>query len=209
MKKRLLTLLLIPVLLPAEKTDNQFWHVEKLSRPINDALTVILHQDLRNRNNGKELYYLHSDLGLALRTSSTVTLGFYFREVMTRQGNGWGEEHRPYVQATIKPSLALVKFSARARLEYRILPDERKFRNRNLVTVKAGRSFTRYKLVPYVADEIFYDLEKQEMNRNRFYIGVEFGHLFQIKPTLYLMRQSSLKDGRWDYFDVLGLKFSL
>ncbi|NOZ03050.1 MAG: hypothetical protein GXO92_00370 [FCB group bacterium] len=77
-----------------------------------------------------------------------------------------------------------------------------------MVTVKSGNSFSSWKLVPYLADEIFYDLEEKELNKNRFYLGVESRKIGFVKPAIYLMRQSSLKNDKWTYFDVLGVKFS-
>ncbi len=137
-----------------------------------------------------------------------MAAGLYFREVFTQKYSTWSSEHRPYGQVVGKLKMLNLSLSGRARMEYRITSDEKKFRNRDMVTIKSGHSFSSLKLVPYLADEIFYDLEENELNKNRFYLGVKIKKFGFVKPAVYLMRQSSLKNDKWTYFDVLGLKFS-
>ncbi|GEM_PF-5739205 len=56
--RHLLWLFFLTIGFAGEKVDNQFRHVEKISKPINDQLTFILHQDLRSENNARDLYYV-------------------------------------------------------------------------------------------------------------------------------------------------------
>ena len=68
--------------------------------------------------------------------------------------------------------------------------------------------WTSLKVIPYFADEMFYDLSSNEINRNRFYIGCKIKNLTRIKPTIYFMQQRSLKNNEWDTIGVLGIKIS-
>jgi hypothetical protein len=58
-----------------------------------------------------------------------------------------------------------------------------------------------------MADEIFYDLEESELNRNRFYIGAEIGSIKMIKPVMYFLIQSGYTDEEWSHIGILGFKF--
>ncbi|NOZ03018.1 MAG: DUF2490 domain-containing protein, partial [FCB group bacterium] len=152
MKARFLLLgFFLSVGFAGEKVDNQFWHVEKISKPINDQLTFILHQDLRSENNAQDLYYVHSDAGFSFKAKSNLAVGLYFREVFTKKNSTWSSEHRPYGQVVGKAKISNLSVSGRARMEYRITSDKKKFRNRDMVTVKSGNSFSSWKLVPYLA----------------------------------------------------------
>jgi hypothetical protein len=81
-------------------------------------------------------------------------------------------------------------------------------RNRNMVTLKIGKGFTSLKLIPYLADEIFYDMEKSDLNRNRFFVGCEIKSISFVKATMYYMQQNDLKDEKWEPNNVVGMKFS-
>ena len=77
-----------------------------------------------------------------------------------------------------------------------------------MVSVDIGNGWTSLKVIPYFADEIFYDLSSNEINRNRFYIGCKIKNLTRFKPTIYFMQQRSLKNNEWDTIGVLGIKIS-
>ena len=93
-------------------------------------------------------------------------------------------------------------------MEYRIKDSGSTFRNRNMLTLDFGNGWTSMKLVPYMADELFYNLSDKEINRNRFYLGVKVKKISVYKPTLYFMQQRSLKNNKWESFGVLGIKIS-
>ena len=84
----------------------------------------------------------------------------------------------------------------RSRLEYRIKDSGSSFRNRNMISVDIGNGWTSLKIIPYLADEIFYDLSNNEINRNRFYIGFKIKNLTRFKPTVYLMQQRNLNNSK-------------
>jgi hypothetical protein len=105
--------------------------------------------------------------------------------------------------------LGALAISARSRLEYRIKQDKDPvFRNRDMVTIKFGQGFTALNIVPYIADEIFYDLENKKLNRNRAYVGITIKSVPYLSPTVYLMNQSDFKEKRWNSFLILGFKFN-
>jgi hypothetical protein len=105
--------------------------------------------------------------------------------------------------------LGALAISARSRLEYRIKQDKDPvFRNRDMVTIKFGQGFTALNIVPYIADEIFYDLENKKLNRNRAYVGITIKSVPYLSPTVYLMKQSDFKEHRWNSFLILGFKFN-
>lgn len=188
--------------------DNQFWHAEKFQKHINEKTSLSLEQDFRMGENMSELLYVHADFGINRKLGNGFSINVNFREVFEQKGDNLTREHRPHGQIAWKGKFGLIGISSRSRLEYRMKQDKDPvFRNRDMVSIKFGKGFTSLKLVPYVADEIFYDMEESELNRNRLYIGAEIGSLKSIKPTIYFLIQSGLKNNEWSQIGILGFKF--
>ncbi len=189
--------------------DNQFWHAEKFQKKINEKTSIALEQDFRMGNNASELIYVHADFGIKRKLTKSFSVNLNFREVFEQKGDVLTREHRPHGQLAWKGKSGPFALSSRARLEYRMKQDKDPvIRNRDLVSIKIGKGFTPLKLVPYIADEIFYDMEESELNRNRFYIGCEIQSISIIKTALYFLQQKDLKNDVWEPTNVVGMKFS-
>ena len=205
---KLLNILLFPLLLTAAQPD--FWQATKLSKPLNQKYTLSMESDFRARNMGEQLKYTHGDIGLSFPFIGPFKLSLNFREVFELKTDEWTQEHRPHGTLSTKMKLGSFGISVRSRFEYRMKQDKDPvIRNRDMIAVKFGKGFTPLKLIPYTADEIFYDLEESELNRNRFYVGFEIKSISFMKTTVYYLQQSDLKDNKWDSTNVVGLKFAI
>jgi len=201
-----LIIILITILcnLPA----SQFWHAEKITQSFSDKLSLTFEDDFRSESFGENNYYFHGDVGLKYKLSSAIFINANFREVFENKSSGWVQEHRPHGTVSMKKKIGLISTTGRIRMEYRIKDSGSSFRNRNMVSVDLGSGWTSLKVIPYFADEMFYDLSSNEINRNRFYIGCKIKNLTRFKPTIYFMQQRSLKNNEWDTIGVLGIKIS-
>ena len=201
-----LIIILITILcnLPA----SQFWHAEKITQSFSDKLSLTFEDDFRSERFGENNYYFHGDIGLKYKLSSAIFFNANFREVFENKSSGWVQEHRPHGTVSMKKKIGLISTTGRIRMEYRIKDSGSSFRNRNMVSVDLGNGWTSLKVIPYFADEMFYDLSSNEINRNRFYIGCKIKNLTRFKPTIYFMQQRSLKNNEWDTIGVLGIKIS-
>jgi hypothetical protein len=100
--------------------------------------------------------------------------------------------------------------SNRARLEYRDRENEKDvWRYRNRVTVKLPVELTPLKLQPYVAEEAFFNLDKEGFNRNKVYGGFYINLSKNIKGDIYYAWLASESDTGWEDTNVIGtsLKF--
>ena len=207
MKHNLALLFLLNTLLLADNPAGiHLWHAEKFNRKISDKLSIALEQDLRSESS---LYYVHSDFGFKYKIGTRWAFNMNFREVFESKGGVWVSEHRPHGTVSTNRNFGALNVSARSRIEYRIKQDKDPvFRNRDMVTIKFGQGFTALKIIPYIADEIFYDLENEKLNRNRAYVGITIKSVPYLSPTVYLMKQSDFKEHRWNSFLILGFKFN-
>ena len=204
--KNILLCLSIPFLLIADQLD--LWQAAKISKPLNDIYTLSMEGDFRSFNLAEQLKYYHGDIGISFQVLSNFKLSVNFREVFEWKGF-WKQEHRPHGTVSTKMQFGSLGVSARSRFEYRMKQDkDPAIRNRNLVSIKSGKEFTPLKLVPYIADEIFYDMEESELNRNRFYVGMEIKCISFVKTVIYFLQQKDLKNEAWEPTNVVGMKFS-
>jgi len=205
---KLLNILLFPLLLTAAQPD--FWQATKVSKLLTQKYTLSLESDFRSINMGEQLKYSHGDIGISVPFLGPFKLSLNFREVFEWKNEAWTQEHRPHGTLSTKMKFGMLGLSARSRFEYRMKQGQDPvIRNRDMIAVNFGKGFTPLKLIPYTADEIFYDLEESELNRNRFYVGFEIKSISFMKTTVYYLQQSDLKDNKWDPTNVVGLKLSI
>ncbi len=205
--KKLLIGIFIPFILIAEQPE--LWQAAKVSKHLNDTYTLSMESDFRSFNMGEQLKYYHGDIGISFPLIANIKLSVNFREVFEWKSETWKQEHRPHGTLSAKMKFWILGISARSRFEYRMKQDnDPVFRNRDMVTVNLGREFTLLKLVPYMADEIFYDFEESELNRNRFYVGVEINSISFMKVKIYHLIQDDWKNNGWEQTYVIGMKFS-
>lgn len=100
--------------------------------------------------------------------------------------------------------------SDRSRLEYRDREIKKDiWRYRNKLTIRLPLEFTELKLKPYLADEVFINLDEEGYNRNRLYGGVSFELSKNLTGDIFYLWQSSRSGGGRKDINVLGtaLKF--
>lgn len=205
--KKLLTSIFIPFLLIAEQPE--LWQAAKVSNRLNDTYTLSVESDFRSFNLGEQLKYYHGDIGISFPLIANFRLSVNFREVFEWKSETWKQEHRPHGTLSTKMKFRTLGISVRSRFEYRMKQDKNPvIRNRNMIAAKFDKGFTLLKLVPYIADEIFYDFEESELNRNRFYVGFEIKSISFMKATVYYLQQNDLKENEWKPTNIVGMKFS-
>ena len=203
-----MNLIIILITIFCNLSASQFWHAEKITQSFSDKLSLTFEDDFRSESFGENNYYFHGDVSLKYKLSSAIFFNANFREVFEKKSSGWVQEHRPHGTVSMKKKFGLISTTGRVRMEYRIKDSGSTFRNRNMLTLDFGNGWTSMKLVPYMAEELFYNLADKEINWNRFYLGVKVKKISVYKPTLYFMQQRSLKNNKWESFGVLGIKIS-
>lgn len=109
------------------------------------------------------------------------------------------------LNATLKGKVFGLETSDRSRLEYRNRENEKDvWRYRNKVTVKLPVELTALKLQPYVAEELFINLDEEGFNRNRLAGGFYINLSKNIKGDIYYLWQTSKSDRKWDDINVIG-----
>jgi hypothetical protein len=185
----------------------EYWATARTSFNINKDWECTFEEELRFKDGGGELYYHHSDLGFVYKSlADWIDLGVNFRKVYSKDSKGkWTQEDRPHLNATLKGKVFGLDVSDRSRLEYRDRENEKDvWRYRNKVTVKLPVELTGLKLQPYVAEEVFINLDEEGFNRNRLYSGFSVNVSKKVKGDIYYLWQTSKSDGKWNDINVIG-----
>lgn len=217
MKRKIILLAVVGILsgryaYPYDDGDFQVWNTEIEEIRINKSSKIILEQELRFGDDANELYYQHYDGGYSYDFNKHFTLGINYRQVYAKPKAHakFQEENRPHLNAIMKYELFGCNLEDRNRLEYRHFNyQEDSWRYRNKFTIKLPWKFTGFAIRPYLADEIFLNLNGIDFNRNRFYCGFEFTIIKNLKGELFYMLQSTKSNGAWTQTNVLGPRIKI
>ena len=198
--------------LAVSEGDFQFWSVAGASFDVNKDWTAAVEEHLKFGQNAGHFYYQHTDLGSTYKGfADWIDLGFNYKQVFVEQLDGhWSRENRPHVNITFKGRLGRLDFSDRSRFEYR----DREYgddlwRYVNKLEVNLPDEFTRFKFRPYIADQVYINLDGQGFAANRIYAGVSFELSEDIESELYYVWHSSKLLGRWWDMSAVGLQLKI
>jgi len=193
--------------------DFQYWSSAGASVNINKDWKAVFTEELRFGNQGGNLYYQRSDLGFVYSGfADWIDIGLNYGLIYEKDDktDRWRRENRPHLNLTFKWKMWGLSLSDRNRFEYRDRENgKRLWRYRNKFTVKLPWKLTAWKLQPYVADEVFINLDDEHFNRNRFYAGVSTPLGEKLSADIYYILQASRKGSDYTDYHVLGtaLKF--
>lgn len=215
MKKLLFLLLLNYLFLPFSFSSNdgdyQYWNTESVSFKLSDHWKMNLEEEFRFGDDAGNLFYQHSDLGISYSgVAEWLVLGINYRHIFEEKSSDWKQENRPHLNATVKWKLFDTEFSNRARLEYRNREGAEEFwRYRNKFTLASPFKLSKFEIQPYIADEIFYDFDKETLNRNRLYTGLTLKLFKYLKADIFYLWETNEKSNKWEDTHVLGTKLKV
>tara|TARA_Y100000741_G_scaffold54823_1_gene37807 strand:+ start:6515 stop:7129 length:615 start_codon:yes stop_codon:yes gene_type:complete len=177
-----------------------------IKRKIN---SVGLYSDLDFRTTDKRgLYYRHLEFGATIPLGKTWSTSLQYRSIYTNNGSIWKLEKRPkaLIQKTLKSNK--LKWAVRSLQEYRIRKGkDDALRNRVRVMAKSNTNWNG--LTPFMGNEFFYDMEKNEYNKNWFVLGFDLSKKSNIAPTIYYKHISDYVDGKWMSTYTMVFKFTI
>ena len=198
--------------LAADSGDLQWWTATGISFDLDKDWLVSAEEEFRFENDAGNLFYQHTDLGLTYKGfADGFDLGLNFRQIDQKDSSGtWRNENRPHINLTLKNKLLGLDLSNRARLEYRDREvAEGSWRYRHKATIKFPLQISKWKLQPYMADEIFINLGEDNVSKNRLYSGFSFKVSQNLKGSLFYLWQRSKVSGGWRDANIIGTSLKL
>ncbi|MHC4396513.1 MAG: DUF2490 domain-containing protein [Planctomycetota bacterium] len=194
----------------SDDNDFQYWSAAGFSFDLDKDWKAVVTQELRIGESAGNLYYEHTEIGLVYSgLADWLDVGFDYRQISETDSAGvWRDEHRPQLNVTLKGKLCGLDLADRSRLEYRDRENKTDlWRYRNKLTLKLPMELTPLKLKPYIADEIFIDLNEVGYNKNRIYAGFSFDLTENLKGAIFYLWQTTRTGGVCNDINVLGTSF--
>lgn len=190
--------------------DFQYWNAESISWEFSKSWKLKIEEEFRFGDSITDFYYQYSDLGLSfVAVEKYLDIGVNYRQIFEEKQNKWLCENRPHLNATAKFDIYKFAISDRNRFELRHREKTSDgWRYRNKFMIKSPK-MTPFDIQPYIADEIFVDFIKGELNVNRLYGGICFKLFKNLKGEIYYLWQAKKRSDNWLDFNVLGTKLTL
>jgi hypothetical protein len=190
--------------------DFQFWSTVGVSFDVNKDWSAAVEEQLKFDNDAGHLYQHQTDLGFTYKSfADWIDIGLNYKQVFKEQSDDhWSRENRPHLNITFKGRLGTLDFSDRSRFEYRDkeIGDDL-WRYVNKFEVNLPFELTQFKFRPYIADQVYINMDGSGFEKNRVYAGINFELKEDIESELYYVRQWSELLGRWQELSALGLQF--
>jgi hypothetical protein len=190
-----------------EDGDWQFWSLGGMQANLSESWQARLEQQFRLGDNMEELYYRYTGFGVTWRTTHWFHFGCDYAQIYEKRQGDWKEENRPHLNGTFKGSWREFGFENRHKIERRIRQGRENiwmYRNRLLSLIPL--KLTRWKIRPYLADEIFLILDEGKLYRNRLTGGFKGQIIENLRIDIYYLWQSSEKGEDWIDYHIMGAK---
>jgi hypothetical protein len=179
MKKQLLPILAILLFLPqlslaSKNGDFQYSARSAVKVKVAKDIKLTAFQEIGLDNNAGNLYYLATDLGIVYTGfADWLEIRAHNRIISGESESDWDMENRAILDFILKYPLWNLELSDRNRVEFRFIEDsEYRTRYRNRVKIAMPLEVGRTTIKPYIADEVFFDSNRDGLDKNRVYSGI-------------------------------------
>ncbi|MDQ7824136.1 MAG: DUF2490 domain-containing protein [Candidatus Eremiobacteraeota bacterium] len=191
--------------LPAVAGEWEYRWSTDFKHKFDNRLTAKLEIEYRYASSLEGNFYRHTDVGLERKCSPSFAMSLNLRKIVEQAKGLAFWEDRPYVNGTFKWNWGNMEFSDRNRFECRSFSTgESNWRYRNSLKITfLPRERTAVQIVPFVIDEVFYDLSRGEFNRNRLYLGLESLSQKDLNWEVSYLMQNSKAPSQWKEVNAL------
>ncbi len=197
--------------------DFQVWNTDSEEVKLNKNSKLLFEQEFRWGDNASRFYYQHYDIGYQYSLNKYFSLGGGFRYIKEKKSQGnqlsrFRDESDPYFASFMNYELYNWKLADRVRIEYRYYDYQvNSWRFRNKFDIKSPWKFTRFKIQPLIADEIFFRFNGIDLNENRLYAGFAFALTKNLSGEItYLWKTNkSVNTCVWTDTNVMSAKLKL
>jgi len=186
--------------------DFEYWPKAVAYIPIREQWQFALEQRLTFDDGARRLGDYQTDFVVTYAgLADWLSVGLGYKATFEKDDDRWLLENRPYLNVTLKTTLYGFGLSSRSRFEYRHPEDDDEtWRYRNKLTVTAPFPLTAWKILPYVAEEIFINFDEEGFNQQRLYGGFFLPLHERVRLELFYLWKLNEQDDGWDTTHVFG-----
>lgn len=189
--------------------DFQLWTELKVKHDFKPSkFTLVWSTDNRFRDGGTEYFKFNTTIGFYYKFLKWLKFGPFYR---FQKEKGKDVENRIMPQLVLTGIFGPIKIAGRNRFEFRIFPDDFRYRNRTRIKISHKFKTKPVSFNLFMFDEIFIETGGRGFNENRLRVGNGFG--FQkdhvVFSLFYQMRRKKSSSGVWGTNHVLGTYLTL
>ncbi len=160
--------------LASDDADFEYWAKASFLIPVTESWTFKFDQKFNFLDEARRLDSHQQDFGVVYSgLADWIDLSVCLKQKFAKDGDDWERENRPHFNVKLKSSLFGCPWTNRSRLEYRDAEDDQiVWRFRHKTALKSPDTFTPWKIQPYVAEEVFIQLDDEDVNANRISAGL-------------------------------------
>lgn len=208
-------LLLIGLILPlaviaGDENDWQYWFNGGVEIKLTGKWKAKIEEEIRSDRTAFDPYHHYTEAAANYMVKSWFSVELNYRHIYEKKGGEWKLERRPHANGAFKWHWHKLAFENRSRFELRIREGkDNTWRYRNKTSLTHPVKFGSREFNLYVSEEIFYDFDEGEMNRNRVYTGVKHNLIRSVGLDVYYLWQASKSGDGWADLNILGVKLKV
>jgi hypothetical protein len=207
MKRSIKRIVILSTLLSAagakawNAAENQIWLDGSVRGEIAENFTLKITEQVRYKEEGDFYYYHHTDIRPAYSFLKHWTVAPGFRQIAYANTAGvWSEKSMYHLNLGYKASVCGVDLKNRMRLTYTDVDNSDYLADfRPEFTIMLSKGCTGWKLKPFLADEIMYNLNESHFYRNRVNTGVIFSPTASLSMKIFIMHENTEKTKDSDF----------
>lgn len=188
------------------ETESYLWNYSSVSKTINKKNELLLGEKLHYSINEGQINYHHFDLILYHRFNKNFTLGMAVRNAYSGVSENQIKEITPQVYGVYKAGLKRLTVNWSNRIDYRNFDTgEKQTRYRSKLTLALKDRFTKARIQPYMAEEMFVKFNEEGLYNVRFFGGLYLFETTYLKVDLYYCYIFHDQGLSWGHQNVKGL----
>ena len=191
--------------------DWQLWPEINLSVALNERVSLLAFGTLHVGQDVSDLNEEQAGVGLKFALNKYFSLSPAYRYSRGQPpGRSHVREHRGFLDFNARMPLGdKFQLSDRNRGEIRRINGVTSGRYRNRLQIERPFRISEHKVIPYLADEVFYDTRFHIWNRNRIYAGVRVPLNKHFGVDGYFLEQHDVRDQPFRTRHVIALSLKL
>ncbi len=184
--------------------DNQYWTNIGITKTLSPKYKLDFSEEIKWGNDYSEMYLHRTDLNLGINISRKLLVAFAIKQINIKS-QVWNQITSSYIDVQFTLGNKKLQFKDRNRFEYQMRKGGRNiYRYRNKGTISTNIALFNKNWTPYIADEIFYDINIDILKFNRFYTGVQFMLSKRIKTDLFYLLEHKKNWSSYMTHHILG-----
>ncbi|MFA9390863.1 MAG: DUF2490 domain-containing protein [Prolixibacteraceae bacterium] len=206
----ILTLFFFDQLKADENNVAYIWNTNSFSYKLNDKNTLSFNEKVHFKLDQKAINFYYIDFNLSHTLTRHCSTALAYRRLLSKQTTNWSVENRFMSYLNLHWKLNFIDLQLSNRLSYQQYPQGKdNFRYYNKFTTSFPIQVFSSTIYPYLTEEVFVKLNKENFHLTRTYVGIRFRESKQMALDFFFaenfQKQVNLD---WANYGILGFNLA-